>query len=124
MTSLPPALHLTTVATEDTVRMDLTGDLDHDNAELLLSEVTAHLRVRPHLIDLHLRCAEVGTLDSTGLSVLLMIARRATAAGARLHLDDRPATMDRLLDLTGTLEHFTATTPTAAAGRNTATPLP
>ncbi|MGE6732696.1 STAS domain-containing protein, partial [Streptomyces sp. NPDC059900] len=45
---------------------------------------------------------------SMGLSILLMIHRRTTAAGVRLHLDDRPAKLNRLLTLTGTLDHFTA----------------
>ncbi|MFD7876791.1 STAS domain-containing protein [Streptomyces sp. NPDC059766] len=115
MTTLPPALHLTTVDSEDTVRIEITGDLDYDHAGHLLDEVTAQLGSRPHLTDLHLHCAGVGTVDSTGLSVLLMIRRRTTAVGARLHLDDRTAMLDRLLDITGTLEYLTETPPPAAA---------
>ncbi|MGW2964913.1 STAS domain-containing protein [Streptomyces sp. NPDC001220] len=124
MTTLPPALHLTTIDTEDTVRIEITGDLDYDTADLLLDEVTAQLSARPGLHDLHLHCTGIGIVDSMGLSILLMIGRRTTAAGARLHLDDRPATLDRLLSITGTLDHFTATTPTdaATAHQNTAEP--
>ncbi|MFI9150522.1 STAS domain-containing protein [Streptomyces sp. NPDC053367] len=120
--TLPPALHLTTVDTDDTVRIEITGDLDYDSAELLLDEVTAQLSARPGLRDLHLHCAEVGVVDSTGLSVLLMIGRRTAAAGTRLHLDDRPAQLTRLLDLTGTLDHFTATAATGAAASHRGTP--
>ncbi|MDH6229034.1 STAS domain-containing protein [Streptomyces sp. MJP52] len=114
MTTFPPSLHLTTVTAEDSVRIEITGDLDYDNAGLLLNEVTARLGARPRPGDLRLHCAGVGAIDSTGLSVLLMIGRRTASAGTRLHLDERPAMMDRLLDLTGTLEYFTAMTTAAA----------
>ncbi|MFF3565370.1 STAS domain-containing protein [Streptomyces sp. NPDC002574] len=112
MTTRPPALQLATVYTEDTVHIEITGDLDCDNVELLSDEVTAQLDARPHLKDLHLHCAGIGTVDSMGLSVLLMIGRRTRAARARLHLDDRSAKLDRLLAITGTLEYLTTTTPT------------
>ncbi|MEV7406142.1 hypothetical protein AB0N93_37990 [Streptomyces sp. NPDC091267] len=44
-----------------------------------------------------------------------MIARRTTAAGVRLHLDDRTARLGRPLAVTGTLEHVTESLPTGAA---------
>ncbi len=108
MTTHPQHLRLTTVDTEDSVRIEAHGDLDYDSADLLLNEVTAQLAARPALTDLHLHCAELGTVDSTGLSALLMICRRTMAAGVRLHMDARPAKLDRLLRLTGTLDHLTA----------------
>ncbi|MFF7051621.1 STAS domain-containing protein [Streptomyces griseorubiginosus] len=115
MTVLPPALHLTTVETRHAVRIEITGDLDYDTADLLLEEATARLSARPGLEDLRLHCAGIGVVDSTGLSILLMIGRRANAARVRLHLDDRPAQLDRLLSITGTLEYFTAQPSTGAA---------
>ncbi|MGW7091936.1 STAS domain-containing protein [Streptomyces sp. NPDC054874] len=108
MTTHPQHLRLTTVDTEGSVRIALHGDLDYDSAGLLLNEVTAQLAARPALTDLHLHCAELGTVDSTGLSALLMIGRRTSGAGVRLHMDARPAKLDRLLHLTGTLDHLTA----------------
>lgn len=120
MTTLP-GLHLTTIDTQDTVRIELTGDLDYQTVDLLLGEVTAQLETRPGLKDLHLHFAEVGTVDSMGLSILLMIHRRTIAAGIRLHLDDRPPNLNRMLDITGTLDYLTATAPSAAAGTNTDT---
>ncbi|MFJ6700592.1 STAS domain-containing protein [Streptomyces sp. NPDC091272] len=114
MSTPPPALHLTTVDADNRVRVEITGDLDHDTADLLLEEVTALLAARPHLEDLHLHCGGLGTVDSMGLSVLLMIGRRTTAAQVRLHLADRPSGLERLLAVTGTLEHFRAMTTTAA----------
>ncbi|MEU9297382.1 STAS domain-containing protein [Streptomyces sp. NPDC048266] len=114
-TSHPDHLRLTTVDAEDRVRIELHGDLDFDNADLLLSEVTALVSGRPHLNDLHLHFGGVGMVDSMGLSVLLMIGRRTAEAGVRLHLEDRPAALDRLLDRTGTRVYFTSSSPGGTA---------
>ncbi|MFD8790148.1 STAS domain-containing protein [Streptomyces vinaceus] len=112
MTTPPPDhLRLTRVDTEDRVRIELDGDLDHDTADLLVNEATAQLAARPGLGDLHLHCGRLGTIDPMGLSALLMISRRTTAAGVRLHLEDRPANLDRILRLTGTFDHLTAPEP-------------
>ncbi|WP_413760502.1 STAS domain-containing protein [Streptomyces sp. MMBL 11-3] len=117
MTTMPPAhLRLTTVDSEDTVRIELHGDLDYDTADDLLAEVTAVLGAHPHLDDLHLHCAGLGTVDSMGLSILLMVRRRTGQAGVRLHLDDRPAVLDRLLTITGSLNYLTGSSP--GAGRS------
>ncbi|MFJ9112269.1 STAS domain-containing protein [Streptomyces sp. NPDC102283] len=119
MTTHPQHLRLTTLDTEGSVRIEVHGDLDYDSAGLLLDEVTAQLAARPALTDLRLHCAELGTVDSTGLSALLMISRRTSGAGVRLHLDARPAKLDRLLQLTGTLDHFTAPAPGGAVRSST-----
>ncbi|WP_426500285.1 STAS domain-containing protein [Streptomyces sp. D54] len=108
MTTHPDHLQLTTVDAQDRVRIELHGDLDYDNADLLVQEALAQLAARPVLTDLHLGCAGLRAVDSTGLCALLMISRRTTEAGVRMHLDDRPARLDRLLALTGTLDHLTA----------------
>ncbi|MFD0064131.1 STAS domain-containing protein [Streptomyces sp. NPDC056690] len=115
----PPSgdLRLTRVDTEDRVRIELDGDLDHYTADHLVNEATAQLSTRPGLRNLHLHCGGLGVIDSTGLSALLMIKRCAAAAGVRLHLEDRPANLDRLLRLTGTLDHLTAP-PTVGAVRS------
>lgn len=93
---------------DDTVRIELRGDLDHHCADLLLDAVTRLLAGRPRPRDLHLDCSGLAATDSSGLSALLMVRRHTDAAGVRLHLDGRPAHLDRLLELTGTLEHLTA----------------
>lgn len=117
MTTPPPDhLRLTRVDTGDRVRIELDGDLDFYTADLLVSETTAQLEARPALRSLHLHCGGLGVVDSMGLSALLMISRRTTAAGVRLHLEDRPANLDRLLHITGTLDHLTAP-PTAGAAK-------
>ncbi|WP_433544158.1 STAS domain-containing protein (plasmid) [Streptomyces sp. CA-294286] len=116
MTSPPAPLRLTTSDSAHRVRIQLHGALDHDHADLLLAEVDRRLAARPHLRDLHLHCGQVTSVDSLGLSVLLMVHRRTAAAQVRLHLDDRSERLDRLLDVTGTLEYLTtASSPTAAA---------
>jgi hypothetical protein len=43
------------------------------------------------------------------LSALLAVHRRTSAAGARLHLDNRPLHLERILQITGVLDHLTAT---------------
>ncbi|MFF4138888.1 STAS domain-containing protein [Streptomyces mirabilis] len=115
MTAHPHHLRLTTADIQDSVRIEVHGDLDYNSADLLVEEVTTRLSGRPALTDLHLHCAGLGAIDSIGLSALLMIGRRTTVAGVRLHLDDRPANLDRLLELTGTLDYLTAPLPTGAA---------
>ncbi|MFE1479014.1 STAS domain-containing protein [Streptomyces cyaneofuscatus] len=112
MTTHPHQMCLTTLDTQDSVRIEVHGDLDYDSADILVNEVTAQLTDRPGLTDLHLHCAELTAVDSMGLCALLMISRHTTAVGVRLHLDERPAKLDRLLDLTGTLDHLTAPPPT------------
>ncbi|MEU3369324.1 STAS domain-containing protein [Streptomyces sp. NPDC006711] len=100
-------LRLTAEDTGTTVRIELHGDLDYDNADIVLDAVTEKLRERPRLRDLHLGCAGLGSVDSTGLSVLLMIRRRTDAAQVSLHLEDRTAALDRLLTITGSLDYLT-----------------
>ncbi|CAM5437169.1 sulfate transporter [Streptomyces spiroverticillatus] len=90
-----------------TLRLTLHGDLDYDQAELLLDVVREELAERPELRTLRLDCAELAAVDSMGLSVLLMVHRVTTAADVRLHLDGRTPALERLLQITGTLDHFT-----------------
>ena len=101
------ALELRTDATgPDTVRITVLGDLEYDTVEDLLLEATATLARHPAPAHLRLDLARLGVCDSMGLSALLQVHRCASAAGARLHLDNRPASLNRLLDITGTREHF------------------
>lgn len=101
-----PLTLTTTARGGHAVGIDVRGDLDHATAGELLEAATAVLGTAA-LRDLHLDCAGLGLCDSSGLAALLVIRRRAGEAGVRLHLDHRGAGLDRLLDLTGTLEHLT-----------------
>ncbi|GAA3373067.1 STAS domain-containing protein [Streptomyces racemochromogenes] len=116
MTSPPSApLTLTPSASRGTGRVELSGDLDHHHADLLVETVGRLLAEQPGLRDLRLDCAGLSAVDSSGLAALLMVRRRTDRAGAELHLDGRPAHLNRLLEITGTLHHLTAPTPRAGA---------
>ncbi|GAA3463998.1 STAS domain-containing protein [Saccharothrix longispora] len=98
-----------TPATVDphTVRVVLSGDLSYDNGDDLVRVVDTAF-AGGEVRHLHLDCADVGFCDSYGLATLLSVQRRATAAGVVLSLDNRPATLERLLRRTNTLHHLTA----------------
>ncbi|MBF6170974.1 STAS domain-containing protein [Nocardia blacklockiae] len=85
----------------------LTGELDHYTAADLVAAVTELLAAAPALTDLRLDCTRLTHCDTAGLSGLLLIHRRTGAAAVELHLDHRPPALDRLLTVTGTLEHLT-----------------
>ncbi|MFB8396345.1 STAS domain-containing protein [Streptomyces yangpuensis] len=120
MTSLPSTpLGLTYSSSHEAVRVELTGDLDHLHADLLVDAVDRLLAAHPGLRDLRLDCTGLTSVDSSGLSALLMVRRRTDKAGAGLHLDGRTVQLDRILEITGTLGHLTAPGPGAQALRRT-----
>ncbi|MFF2697778.1 STAS domain-containing protein [Streptomyces cyaneofuscatus] len=97
----------TTAVGENRLHIALRGDLDHENADAFVRDVAARLSARPGATDLRLSCAGLDHIDSMGLSALLMIRRHTRTARVRLHLDERPAHLERLLRITGTLDHLT-----------------
>lgn len=101
-------LTLTTETTTPSVRITVAGDVDFGQAAYLVDSVSDLLHAQPGVQDLHLDFAELTFLDSTGLSALLQIHRQATELGVRMHLDNRPAHLDRILEITGLLQHLTA----------------
>jgi anti-anti-sigma factor len=72
--------------------------------------VADRLTHAPAVRDVHLDCAEIDFCDSSGLSALILVHHRVTAAGARPHLDNRRPPLNRLLELTGTMAHLTGRT--------------
>ncbi|WP_282088477.1 STAS domain-containing protein [Streptomyces tendae] len=99
-----------------TVRLALTGDLDHDTCGELLRQVRLALREHEGAEELRLDCGELGAVDSMGLSTLLQLHREACRDGIGFRLDDIGPVLKRLLDLTGTYEHLHASQgPTTAA---------
>ena len=70
-------------------------------------------------IDLRLDFSGLTFLDSAALSGLLLLQRRTTESGVQLHLDHRPAFLDRVLQVTGLHDHFAASHSDAAAGERT-----
>ncbi|MEU2494940.1 STAS domain-containing protein [Streptomyces sp. NPDC007883] len=108
-------VEVTTGTGEVCVRID--GDLDWESADDLTEAARACLEAeRPPRL-LRLDCTKLNVCDSMGLAALLMVHRLATAAGARLRLDHRPQALERLLELTGTLCHFTGADAGEAAAQ-------
>ncbi len=85
-----------------TVEVRLAGDLTFETAQDLDATIAQQLLDVPEIRDLVLDCADIATIDSTGLSILLMAKRRTQQANTQLHLDNRPLRLDRMLTLTGT----------------------
>ena len=101
----------TTVTVDPTTRsatVHLAGDLDFTTSEPFLATVRRVLDDHPDLQRLRLDFTDLSFCDSAGLSALLLVHRRSSAAGVDLRLDHRPPQLDRVLDVTGVLEHLTA----------------
>jgi anti-anti-sigma factor len=100
-----------------TVAVD--GVLDYDTSDALVDAVTDRLACPGEgpgpWQDLRLDCAGLTWIDSSGLAALLMIRRRAGTASVTVHLDNRPAFLDRLLHLTDTFAHLTQASDAACA---------
>lgn len=99
---------LTTDPMARSAGVHVAGDLDFQTTGELVDAVCALVSDRPGLAHLRLDFAELTFCDSAGLSGLLDIHRHAAASGVQVHLDRRPAHLDRILDITGILEHLTA----------------
>ncbi|MFD4789766.1 STAS domain-containing protein [Streptomyces sp. NPDC058459] len=115
MTLHQPAGFSITVEAADprAVRLTLHGVLDFESADEFLDAVSQALDAHaaaygPVLRELHMNCAGLRLLDSTGLSALLALRRRTHPAGITLHLRHRPVQLLRMLALTGTAEYLTA----------------
>lgn len=97
-------LTITTAARSASVR--ISGDVDYETADDLVEAASQLLTQQTALSDLHLDFSETTFLDSAALSGLLLVRRRAAQAGVALHLDHRPAFLDRVLQVTGLFGHF------------------
>lgn len=101
----------------DEARLELNGFLDYDSADHFLAVATSQISDSPGLRTLHIDCGGLSGIDSTGLATLLMLHRRTSAARVVLFLNDRPAALERMLDITGTMEHLVPHAATEATGR-------
>ncbi|OBF89306.1 anti-sigma-factor antagonist [Mycolicibacterium flavescens] len=110
-------LTLKSDVTIPSARIHVAGDLDYGHTASLVDAVSEMLATNTGVKDLHLDFTELAFLDSTGLSALLVIHREVTRSGVVLHLDNRPRQLDRVLEITGLLEHLTS-------GEATASPRP
>ncbi|MGW1068887.1 STAS domain-containing protein [Streptomyces aureus] len=111
-TSHPPAFTLTVDVQPGAVVVHIAGDLDHETCDELTKAVDRNLAglrgPEGQPLELRLDFAGLDSIDSMGLAALLMVRRRTDAMGIRLRLDRRTRGLDRLLEITGTLEHLTA----------------
>lgn len=119
MTAFPGRMFELEVTADDIgeVCLRIHGDLDWDSADDLTEAARRCLEAdrTPRL--LRLDCGKVTQCDSMGLAALLVIHRLAAAAGTPLRLDHRPEALERLLELTGTLDHFTGAEGTTAVAQ-------
>ncbi|MEV7405181.1 STAS domain-containing protein [Streptomyces sp. NPDC091267] len=107
MTTMPrPSFTLTVEAGPGTARVHLAGDLEYDTTDELLRRVDRCLTEQPHLRDLHLDCAQLRLCDSMGLSSFIEIRRSTAARDVRLHLDNPPPFLGRMLTITGVSQLF------------------
>lgn len=103
-----------------TVRLALLGELDYDNGDWALHIAQQAIREHPDARELRLDCRELGAIDSTGLSILLLIHRLACQDRIGFHLDNIGPALRRLLDITGTYEHLTTSYPDESATESSA----
>jgi anti-anti-sigma factor len=101
-TSQQPAFTVAVHAGPDGPRLRVTGELDYDTYDELLRYAERYLAAHPDLRDLRIDCADLRFCDSMGLSCLLTVHRRTTEYGMRLHLDNAPPFLERLLATTRT----------------------
>ncbi|MGW2829351.1 STAS domain-containing protein [Streptomyces sp. NPDC001286] len=109
----PPLFGLEVDHGPDGVVVRVAGDLDYETHRELVDAVTPLLapgdpaRHRAAGV-VRLDFAGLHCVDSSGLSALLLLRRRADEAGVRLLLEARPVALERVLEMTGTHDHLTA----------------
>ncbi|MFJ4822843.1 STAS domain-containing protein [Streptomyces bacillaris] len=108
MTALPsPLLTVTAEEGPGWARLRLAGDLDYDTSGELVARAAERLAARPELDDLYLDCAGLGMCDSMGVSALLQVHRDTAARRVRLHVEEAPPFLDRIMRITG-IDHLFA----------------
>ena len=100
------SLSLTITTTPRSACLHVVGDLDYLAIDDLVNTATQLLAQQVDLANLHLDFSKLTFLDSAALSGLLLIYRRTSQAGVRLHLDHRPPILERVLHVTGLFGHF------------------
>ncbi|MFE0632153.1 STAS domain-containing protein [Streptomyces sp. NPDC058864] len=117
---LPP-LHMTTDRSRTgSVVLHLSGDLDHETAPDLLDAVTDELSPGGPPAELVLDLSGVAVCDSSGLSALIVVLRRTTAAGTALRLTSLPPQLLRVIKVTGLAQHFAGALDTGPGSRRPA----
>jgi anti-anti-sigma factor len=100
-------LTITTDVAHRSATVHVSGDLDFSTTGALLGAVTELLTPAGALRGLHLNFSGLEYCTSSGLAGLIDIHRQAAESGTHLNLDHRPAQLNRMMVLTGTLEMLT-----------------
>jgi anti-sigma B factor antagonist len=103
-TPLPGQLVIDTTTDEDAVVLALRGELDLTSAPQFEQEVRAAAERHPRRMVIDLSGLEF--MDSTGLRALLMARERAQENAHQLALRRGPRQVQRVLELTKTLDAF------------------
>ena len=106
---------LTVISSEQSATLRVVGDLDYQTSDNFV-EVATQVLEQNTLSALHVDFRDTTFLDSAALSGLLLVHRRASEAGVALHLDHRPAFLDRVLQVTGLFNHFDLTRTNTETG--------
>ena len=107
-----------TTPEEGTAHVTIAGELEFATTGTLLRLVTERLAGHPGVRGVRLDCGAVGFCDSSGLSELIKVLVIVADAGARLHLDNRQAALERLLTRTGTAAYLTGDAMDSRARRD------
>jgi anti-anti-sigma factor len=112
-------LSLTITTTARSACLQVIGDLDYLTIDGVVDTATRLLVEQVDLANLHLDFDGLTFLDSAALSGLVLIYRRTSQAGVRLHLDHRPPVLERVLHVTGLFGHFVSSHSDAQAADRT-----
>ena len=107
-----------TLDTPHSARLRISGNLDFVTAPELLGNASDVIAQHDQLRHLHLDLGDLDFCDSAGLSVLILIGRQTAERRVRLHLDNRPEQLDRILQVTGLFEHFASVPATESSSQS------
>ena len=100
-----PHLEIETADVDGTVVIRVRGELDLATVDLLQREIDQTFTASsPHLI---LDCRELTFVDSTGMSLMLMVHREVGRDGTRFAVVPGDGAVRTLLGLTGLDQHLT-----------------
>ena len=100
----PPELNIRIVQRPDRLELRLEGELDLESAPELDRAVDG--AVEDGAVDLVIDLSGIAFMDSSGLAALVRATRVAEAAGGDVHLSRPAPQVQRLFELTGTLDAF------------------
>jgi anti-sigma B factor antagonist len=105
MSTEAPHLAVDAQPLDDRLIVTVVGDIDAATASVLEEGVVLD---DPAIAVVDLRLDQVSFIDSSGLRALLVVRERATAAGVHVVLGSTSNLVDRLLEVTGLTDAFSA----------------